>query len=238
MAHMGVQFSSFIPREQFAQRMCDHLGFEFHISTPVKAHHSYVFHQQMVGHHLWHLAAGEADGEDACFWFACAECGFEQIAANGIIDHIDTAEGFQLCAQILDAWNRHLVLRFSGQKLDDPALMKFSARFGGLTALAAAILVGLGIATGIGTFLVLTGLTPINPDDAVLTMLLIANGRGQFCSPYLKRTFLQVAMSHLEKEDLQRIMAVSGLLSINETFRFILNKPDRQSDNFCHSLAF
>lgn len=35
-------------------------------------------------------------------------------------------------AQILDAWNRHLVLRFSGQKLDDPALMKFSARFGEL----------------------------------------------------------------------------------------------------------
>lgn len=35
-------------------------------------------------------------------------------------------------AQILDAWNRHLVLRFSGQKLDDPTLMKFSARFGEL----------------------------------------------------------------------------------------------------------
>ncbi|NDH60558.1 MAG: TauD/TfdA family dioxygenase [Alphaproteobacteria bacterium] len=35
-------------------------------------------------------------------------------------------------AQILDAWNQHLVLRFSGQKLDDPALMKFSSRFGEL----------------------------------------------------------------------------------------------------------
>ena len=35
-------------------------------------------------------------------------------------------------AQILDAWNRHLVLRFSGQQLDDPALMKFRARFGEL----------------------------------------------------------------------------------------------------------
>ena len=35
-------------------------------------------------------------------------------------------------ARIADAWGKHLVLRFSGQKLDDPALMKFSARFGEL----------------------------------------------------------------------------------------------------------
>ena len=34
--------------------------------------------------------------------------------------------------KILEAWGQHLVLRFSGQKLDDPALMKFSARFGEL----------------------------------------------------------------------------------------------------------
>jgi taurine dioxygenase len=34
--------------------------------------------------------------------------------------------------QIAKAWADHLVLRFSGQKLDDPALMKFSARFGEL----------------------------------------------------------------------------------------------------------
>lgn len=34
--------------------------------------------------------------------------------------------------KILAAWGEHLVLRFSGQKLDDPALMKFSARFGEL----------------------------------------------------------------------------------------------------------
>ena len=34
--------------------------------------------------------------------------------------------------KILDAWGEHLVLRFSGQKLDDPTLMKFSARFGEL----------------------------------------------------------------------------------------------------------
>ena len=34
--------------------------------------------------------------------------------------------------KITDAWGKHLVLRFSGQKLDDPALMKFSARFGEL----------------------------------------------------------------------------------------------------------
>ena len=33
---------------------------------------------------------------------------------------------------VADAWAEHLVLRFSGQKLDDPALMKFSARFGEL----------------------------------------------------------------------------------------------------------
>ena len=38
-------------------------------------------------------------------------------------------EAFQ---KILDAWGEHLVLRFSGQKLDDPAMMKFSARFGEL----------------------------------------------------------------------------------------------------------
>lgn len=69
-------------------------------------------------------------------------------------------------------------------------------------------------------------------------MLLIANGRGQFCSPYLKRNFLQAAISHLEKEDSQRIMAVSGLLSTNETFRLFLNKSESRSDNFCHSVAF
>jgi len=34
--------------------------------------------------------------------------------------------------KILDAWGEHLVLRFSGQKLDDPTMMKFSARFGEL----------------------------------------------------------------------------------------------------------
>ena len=34
--------------------------------------------------------------------------------------------------QILKAWSDHLVLRFSGQKLDDPTLLKFSARFGEL----------------------------------------------------------------------------------------------------------
>lgn len=33
---------------------------------------------------------------------------------------------------IADAWSRHLVLRFSGQKLDDAALMRFSERFGAL----------------------------------------------------------------------------------------------------------
>ncbi|TAJ40738.1 MAG: TauD/TfdA family dioxygenase [Reyranella sp.] len=35
-------------------------------------------------------------------------------------------------ARIAEAWGKHLVLRFSGQKLDDPTLMKFSARFGAL----------------------------------------------------------------------------------------------------------
>ena len=34
--------------------------------------------------------------------------------------------------RIAQAWAEHLVLRFSGQKLDDPTLMKFSARFGEL----------------------------------------------------------------------------------------------------------
>ena len=34
--------------------------------------------------------------------------------------------------RIAEAWAEHLVLRFSGQKLDDPMLMKFSARFGEL----------------------------------------------------------------------------------------------------------
>ena len=33
---------------------------------------------------------------------------------------------------IADAWSEHLVLRFSGQKVDDPMLMTFSARFGEL----------------------------------------------------------------------------------------------------------
>lgn len=35
-------------------------------------------------------------------------------------------------ARIAEAWGEHLVLRFSGQKLDDHMLMKFSARFGDL----------------------------------------------------------------------------------------------------------
>jgi taurine dioxygenase len=35
-------------------------------------------------------------------------------------------------ARIAEAWGDHLVLRFSGQKLDDPQMMKFSARFGEL----------------------------------------------------------------------------------------------------------
>ncbi|WIM13943.1 TauD/TfdA family dioxygenase [Enhydrobacter sp.] len=34
--------------------------------------------------------------------------------------------------RILDAWSEHLVLRFSGQRIDDATLMKFSARFGEL----------------------------------------------------------------------------------------------------------
>ena len=34
--------------------------------------------------------------------------------------------------RIAEAWGEHLVLRFSGQKLDDHMLMKFSARFGEL----------------------------------------------------------------------------------------------------------
>jgi taurine dioxygenase len=33
---------------------------------------------------------------------------------------------------IVTAWSEHLVLRFSGQKIDDPTLMTFSARFGEL----------------------------------------------------------------------------------------------------------
>ena len=35
-------------------------------------------------------------------------------------------------ARIAQAWGEHLVLRFSGQKLDDRMLMQFSARFGEL----------------------------------------------------------------------------------------------------------
>lgn len=34
--------------------------------------------------------------------------------------------------RILAAWNEHLVLRFSGQRIDDASLMAFSARFGAL----------------------------------------------------------------------------------------------------------
>ncbi len=34
--------------------------------------------------------------------------------------------------KIAEAWGEHLVLRFSGQKLDDPTMMAFSARFGTL----------------------------------------------------------------------------------------------------------
>ena len=38
----------------------------------------------------------------------------------------------ELFAQIRQAWNDHLVLRFRGQKLDDPAFLKFARLFGEL----------------------------------------------------------------------------------------------------------
>ena len=40
--------------------------------------------------------------------------------------------GDEVFARIAEAWGQHLVLRFSGQKLDDRMLMQFSARFGEL----------------------------------------------------------------------------------------------------------
>lgn len=40
--------------------------------------------------------------------------------------------GDDAARRIVDAWSEHLVLRFSGQKLDDHMLMRFSARFGEL----------------------------------------------------------------------------------------------------------
>ena len=57
-----------------------------------------------------------------------------------------------------------------------PSEYQFSARFRGLTALAALVLVALGMATGVATFAVLTGLTPIRPEQSVVTLLLLANG--------------------------------------------------------------
>lgn len=69
-------------------------------------------------------------------------------------------------------------------------------------------------------------------------MLLIANGSGQLCTPELKCSFLKLAMSHLEKPELQRIMAASGLLSTSKTFRLFLNKHEHQSVNFCRSIPF
>lgn len=38
----------------------------------------------------------------------------------------------EMFERIADAWNEHLVLRFSGQRIDDRMLMTFSARFGEL----------------------------------------------------------------------------------------------------------
>ncbi|MBS0219747.1 MAG: TauD/TfdA family dioxygenase [Proteobacteria bacterium] len=40
--------------------------------------------------------------------------------------------GDAVCQKIMSAWSEHLVLRFSGQRIDDAALMTFSARFGEL----------------------------------------------------------------------------------------------------------
>ena len=37
---------------------------------------------------------------------------------------------------IEDAWHQHLVLRFRGQQLDDPGLLRFARLFGELRALA------------------------------------------------------------------------------------------------------
>ncbi len=49
------------------------------------------------------------------------------------------------------------------------------ARFSGLTAVAALVLVGAGIAVGLSTFLVLTGMTPIRPSDKIISWFLTTN---------------------------------------------------------------
>ncbi len=54
------------------------------------------------------------------------------LAADVVGVDLSLPIGAELFAQIRQAWNDHLVLRFRGQKLDDPAFLKFARRFGEL----------------------------------------------------------------------------------------------------------
>ena len=58
------------------------------------------------------------------------------------------------------------------RKFDDQQITRNVRRLTGYTALA---LVALGVAVGLATFLILTGLTPIRPDSNVTSALLMAN---------------------------------------------------------------
>jgi two-component system, NtrC family, nitrogen regulation sensor histidine kinase NtrY len=56
-----------------------------------------------------------------------------------------------------------------------PTEIHFSERLRGMSGVAAFSLVVLGIVTGLATFLVLTSLTPIQPSEQIVSMLLFAN---------------------------------------------------------------
>ncbi|HTE15242.1 MAG TPA: TauD/TfdA family dioxygenase [Burkholderiales bacterium] len=54
------------------------------------------------------------------------------LAADVVGVDLSQPIGADLYTQIRKAWNEHLVLRFRGQKLDDPAFLKFARLFGEL----------------------------------------------------------------------------------------------------------
>ncbi len=79
----------------------------------------------------------------------------------------------------------------------------------------------------LGSLLLLTA-AAINP-----TLLLLAHDRGHRCSPEGKRRFLQATISHLEKEQVERIMVAYDLYAETP----VQEKPSSPFGKTCQSLA-
>ena len=89
-----------VPAHQGGEALGEDFGAEIHVAAPVEPDHCQVFHQEVVGGNLRHLARREADGEETAFGAGGAKGGGPLCAANGVIDDISSAECFEGCAQV------------------------------------------------------------------------------------------------------------------------------------------